>query len=195
MKNRSVLVIFLSLLSGIAHAQNKVMLSVLLTPAGSFTAASDKLSGSVMKNGNEFTADRLAITIESFKTGIDLRDKHFWKHLNSTQYTQAILSNLKGKNGKATADLEVNGVKKSVMMTYQDTGGQVKALMNLKASDFNLPPAKYLGVGVKDEVKGEIVVKYSVVTKSVPVKAMPSAAVKNVGVKTGAGSVKSKVRP
>ena len=166
MKIWSVLVFVLSF-TGVAHAQNKVSVLVALTPAGSFTAKSDKLTGDVVKTGAEFSASRLSVSIQSFKTGISLRDEHFHKHVNFSKCPNAILTDLKGKDGKATANLEVNCVKKPVTLTYQEKGGEVVAMMNLKASDFKLPPAKYLGVGVRDDVKAEVTAKFK---SAAPVK-------------------------
>jgi polyisoprenoid-binding protein YceI len=159
MKFGSLLVFILSF-TCVAQAQNKVSVLVSLTPAGSFTAKSDKLAGDLVKTGNEFSASRLVVSIQSFKTGISLRDEHFRKHFDPSKNPNAILTDLKGKDGKATANLEVNGVKKPVSMTYQEKGSEVVANLNLKASDFKLPPAKYLGVGVRDEVKAEITMAF-----------------------------------
>jgi len=166
MRNKFVSFVILSLALNFAtgaraHAQNKVAILVSLTPAGHFTATSSTLSGSLVKTGSAFAASRLTVSIQSFKTGISLRDEHFHKHFSS-KYPLAVLSNLRGSAGKATANLQVNGVTKPVSMTYQDKGNHVESEMQLKASEFNLPPAKYLGVGVRDEVKVEITMPYQV---------------------------------
>ena len=136
-------------------AKSKISIFVSLSPAGSFSAVSEKAKGNLFKQGDSFTADKISATIESFKTGIDLRDEHFWKHLNSTKHDKAVLTNLKASGGKATADLEVNGVKKSVAMTYKVVGEEVVVIFALKASQFGLAKAEYLGVGVEDNVKVE----------------------------------------
>ena len=136
-------------------AKSKISIFVSLSPAGSFSAVSEKAKGNLFKQGDSFTADKISATIESFKTGIDLRDEHFWKHLNSTKHDKAVLTNLKASGGKATADLEVNGVKKSVAMTYKVVGEEIVAIFALKASQFGLAKAEYLGVGVEDNVKVE----------------------------------------
>lgn len=138
-----------------AFAKAKVSIFVSLSPAGSFTAVSEKPKGNLFRSGDSFTADKISITIESFKTGIDLRDEHFWKHLNSTTHDKATLTNLKAAGGKATADLEVNGVKKPVNISYTVAGDEVAAKFTVKASQFNLKKAEYLGVGVEDDVKVE----------------------------------------
>jgi hypothetical protein len=108
------------LLSLTALAEAKLTLFVELTPAGSFQAVSKKIKGNLLKTGIEFTAEKLSISIESLKTGIDLRDEHTWKHLNSSKHEKAVVTGLKAQNGKGTATLEVNGIKKTITMTYKE---------------------------------------------------------------------------
>lgn len=157
---KSIIALCLLISSVAAFAKPKVSIFVSLSPAGSFTAVSEKPKGNLFKSGDSFTADKISVTIESFKTGIELRDEHFWKHLNSTKNDKAVLTNLKAANGKATADLEVNGVKKPVSIAYKVAGEEVVATFNVKASQFSLAKAEYLGVGVEDNVKIEAVIPY-----------------------------------
>jgi hypothetical protein len=158
MKLIVTLCLLLSALS--AFAKQKVSVFVSLTPAGSFTAVSEKPKGNLFKQGDSFTADKISVTIESLKTGIDLRDEHFWKHMNSSKHDKAILTNLKASGGKATADLEVNGVKKPINISYKVAGEEVIANFTVKASQFALKKAEYLGVGVEDDVKVEAVLPF-----------------------------------
>ena len=65
---------------------------------------------------------------------------------------QHVLTQLKAHNGKGSANLEVNGVVKPVTINYSLKDGLIKATFNIKASDFNLSKAQYLGVGVEDVV-------------------------------------------
>lgn len=139
-----------------AFAEDQATVFVSLSPAGSFSAVSKKLKGNLIKTGDSFTAEKITATVESFKTGIDLRDEHFWKHLKSTQHSKVTLSDLKASGGKATANLEVGGVKKPISIVYTVKGSEVMAKFATKASDFNLPKAEYLGVGVDDVVKVEV---------------------------------------
>ncbi|HXH75001.1 MAG TPA: YceI family protein [Bacteriovoracaceae bacterium] len=148
-----LLAIALALSSFLAFADGSITLSVGLTPAGSFQAVSKKPKGNLIKRGNTFTADKISVSIESFKTGIDLRDEHFWKHLNSAKHAKAVLTNIKAQDGKGTGMLEVNGVKKPVNVSYSVKGEEVVASFSVKASDFSLPKATYLGVGVNDSVQ------------------------------------------
>jgi polyisoprenoid-binding protein YceI len=156
---KSILAASLLLLSFQSFAA-KVTLLVTLSPAGSFNAVSSKPKGNIIKQGEAFTADKITVSIESFKTGIDLRDEHTWKHLNSKKHSKATLSDVKGQGGKATGTLEVNGVKKPVNISYKVEGQDVHAKFSVKASDFGLSKAEYLGVGVVDLINVEAVMPY-----------------------------------
>lgn len=143
-----------------AFAENKITLFVSLSPAGSFNAVSNKAKGNIIKTGDSFTADKISVSIESFKTGIDLRDEHTWKHMNSSAHPKAVLSDVKGQGGKATGNLEVNGVKKPINMTYTVVGSDVNAKFTVKASEFGMKKAEYLGVGVVDTINVEAILPF-----------------------------------
>lgn len=157
---KSIVTVALLLFSFAALAENKVTLFISLSPAGSFQAVSSKPKGNIIKKGDAYTADKISVSIESFKTGIDLRDEHTWTHLNSNKHPKAILTNVKGQGGKAAGTLEVNGVKKPVNITYKVVGPEVHAKFQVKASDFKLSKAEYLGVGVNDTIKVEAILPY-----------------------------------
>jgi hypothetical protein len=159
-----LILVFLLLLASIsAMAEESVSLFISLTPAGSFTAVSKKVKGNLIKEGGVFKADKITVSIESLKTGIDLRDEHTWKHMNSTKHPKATLSNLKAQGGKGTFDLEVNGVTvKGVTVSYTEKGNEVLATFKVSAKSFKLPEAKYLGVGVEDTVKVDATLPFKV---------------------------------
>jgi polyisoprenoid-binding protein YceI len=141
-----------SLISFSVMAQSSITVNVTLSPSGSFQATSNKVKGNLKKNGDFIEADKIQVMIESLKTGIELRDEHFAKHLNYGTHPKAVLSGLKAQNGKGSAQLEVNGITKPVSINYEIKDGQVKASFKVKASDFKLAKAQYLGVGVEDDV-------------------------------------------
>jgi hypothetical protein len=156
---------FIMLLSILAasvscFAEDKITFSVTLSPAGSFQAVSKKPKGNLIKENGAFTADKITVSIESFKTGIELRDEHLWKHMQSAKHPKATVSELKAKDGKGTATLEINGIKKSFNLSFVEKGQEVEAKFKLKASDFALPKAEYLGVGVDDIVGVEVTLPY-----------------------------------
>lgn len=135
-----------------AYAKGEIKINVKLTPAGSFEGVSNKLKGKLVKRGGVFVADRMYVSLNSFKTGIELRDEHFAKHLNASKHPRATLTNLKAQNGQGTAVLEVNNVKRRINISYTEKGKEVIAKFQVKNSEFGLPKAKYLGVGVEDNV-------------------------------------------
>ena len=141
-------------------AESKLIVNVELNPAGSFQATSENLRGELIKKNGVFTAKNISVNIESLKTGIDLRDEHFWKHMNSLKYNQAVISDLKGENGKATAQLEVAGVKKMIQISYQEEGNNIVGKFTVSAHDFKLPQAEYLGIGVEDKVVSEVTMPF-----------------------------------
>ena len=96
------LILIISSLS--ALAEEKITLFVSLTPAGSFSAVSKKAKGNLIKENGAFSSDKISVSIESFKTGIYLRDEHFWKHMQASKNPKATLTNLKAKDGKGTAN-------------------------------------------------------------------------------------------
>ena len=160
---KSVFVILISLLFSlnVFAADNKVSVLVTLSPAGSFQAVSSKLKGNVVKKEGGFSASKITVSIESFKTGIDLRDEHFWKHLNpSKKHERAILTDLKTSGNKGQCNLEVNGVKKNIVFNFTEKDGMIFTKFNLKASDFKLSKASYMGVGVEDTVTVEVSMKF-----------------------------------
>jgi hypothetical protein len=158
---KSLVSLLLLLASLSVMAEESITCLVTLTPAGSFSAVSKKPKGNLIKEGGVFKADKISVSIESFKTGIDLRDEHFWKHLNSTKHNKATLTNLKAQGGKGTFSLEVNGVKMdNIPVAYTEKGSEIVASFKVLASKFALLAAKYLGVGVDDTVKVDITMPF-----------------------------------
>lgn len=157
---KAILAICLFVTSFASIADSKITLFVSLSPAGSFQAVSNKAKGNIIKTGEALTADKISVSIESFKTGIDLRDEHTWKHMNSSKHPKAVLTDVKGQGGKATGTLEVNGVKKPINIAYKIAGQDVNAKFTVKASEFGMSKAEYLGVGVDDKINVEATLPY-----------------------------------
>jgi hypothetical protein len=144
-----------------ALAGGRVTLHVELSPAGSFEASSEKLEGQLIKKKDHFFAEKISVNIQSLKTGIDLRDEHFWKHLNSSKFSNAVITKFEGQEGEAVAFLEVAGVKKSIKVTYKDSGDEIIGKFKVSNSHFNLPVVEYMGIGVEDEVECEVRMTYN----------------------------------
>jgi polyisoprenoid-binding protein YceI len=127
---------------------------VTLSPAGDFAAQSDKARGFVEKKDGQYTAQELTVGVGTFKTDIELRDKHFHERLGGKN-AKIVLKNAKGANGKGTGTLVVNGKSKPVDFAFTEKSGQISAVFKVKASDFGIKDVNYLGVGVEDSVSVE----------------------------------------
>ena len=156
------IILGLLLTSVTVYAQNTIRVMAKLIPdTGSFTAISEKPKGRLLKQGKRFTADRLSVFADSFQTENPLRDKHFTDYLaggSKRPHPRIDILDLEATEGKGKATLVVNDVKKPVELKYTEENKFVDAEFEVKASDFNLPKASYLGIGVQDKVK--IKVKY-----------------------------------
>lgn len=137
--------------SVLAH---EVTVKVSLSPAGSFEAKSAKVKGEVKKDGNKFTAENLWVKVEELKTGITLRDEHFHKHLNFEKFPKITFTQVSAADGKGTGTLTVNDVKKPVNFTYKNvSANKIEATFKVKPSELKLKEAKYMEIGVDDEVE------------------------------------------
>lgn len=146
-------VLFLWALSGVAMGSD-LTIKMSLSPAGSFEAETNKLRGDIVKNGDKFSAQTLWIKTDDLKTGIDLRDEHLHKHLNSEKYPKITLTNVEASGGKGTGMLNVCGVTNKVDFTFKNvTDKKLKANFKVKPSSYKLKEAKYLEIGVDDEVE------------------------------------------
>lgn len=141
-----------------------VAASVALSPAGSFVGRTADVKGSATVTNGTVSAKDIKINLTTIKTGIDLRDKHTQKHMETDKFPEAILVSATGKDGKGQAKINFHGVEKDVQGTYTLAGDKLTANFPIKLKDFGITGIKYMGVGVKDEVKIQVTVP---VTKAV----------------------------
>ena len=150
--------LFSLLIPILGWSQNLVSVKGTMVPnSGSFTAKSEKLKGRLLKQSDHsFTADRLSVFVDSFQSENKLRDKHFAQYLAGDKkppQRRIDLLDLTARDGKGTASLKINGVTKPIEISYQEKDHFIEASFEVKASDFNLLPASYLGIGLEDLVK------------------------------------------
>lgn len=126
---------------------------IKLTPAGGFTGKTTEVKGSVKKVGNKFMGENIIVNLKSLKTGMGLRDKHTQEHLDTTNFSNAILIKAEGENGKGKGTIKIKGIEKPIEGTYKVNGKELEATFPLKLSDFDIKGIRYMGVGVKDQVK------------------------------------------
>jgi polyisoprenoid-binding protein YceI len=133
-----------------------VAVHVTLSPAGSFIAETERVTGTAYKTADGVAAENVIVDINSLKTGVSLRDKHTKEHLLAEKFPQARLIKAIGKGGKGEAIVEIKGIKKKVAGTYTIAGNILKASFPLHLSDLDIKGIKYMGVGVKDDVTVDI---------------------------------------
>ncbi|BEV68920.1 YceI family protein [Bdellovibrio bacteriovorus] len=134
-----------------AMAQSVVM-DVVLNPMGDFKGKTSDVKGQAVVNGDEVSAENIVVNLKSLKTGVELRDKHTQKHLETEKFPEAVLLSAKGKGGKGTGKIKIRGVEKDISGVYKVEGKTLKAKFKLKLSDFGIEDINYMGVGVEDEV-------------------------------------------
>lgn len=137
--------------SGTASA-NSVTVAVVLNPMGDFNLTTNDIKGSAKMEGDTLVAKDVVVNLKKLKSGVELRDKHTQKHLETAKFPDAVLSIGKGKGGKGQGKLKIRGIEKLVKGTYKVEGNQVSAKFNIKLSDFDIKDINYMGVGVEDEV-------------------------------------------
>ena len=150
---KSLLLIVLLFVSNqlLAH---EVLLKLSLSPAGSFEAKTNKMEGTVKKVGNKYSSDKLSLMVSDLTTGIELRDNHFRKHLNFEKYPKIYMTNIIAENGKGEGILFVNNEKQKINFEYKNTSDKkIEATFKVIPSSFKLKEAKYLEIGVDDEVE------------------------------------------
>lgn len=138
---------------------HEITVKMPLVPASSFDAKSDKLKGEVKKEGTKYTSENMWVKVEDLKTEIELRDKHFHEHLHYDKYPKITFTKVSAEGGKGSGTLTVNGVPKEVKFDYKEISPKkLSAVMKVKPSEFKLEEAKYMGIGVADEVEVTVLI-------------------------------------
>lgn len=138
-------------LSQAAMAQS-VTVDVILNPMGDFKAKTSDVKGFATMKGDEVSAENIVVNLKSLKTGVELRDKHTQKYLETPKFPEAVLVSATGKGGKGKGKIKIRGVEKDIEGTYKVEGKLLKADFKLTLSDFDIKEINYMGVGVEDEV-------------------------------------------
>lgn len=132
---------------------NELRVKVALSPAGSFVAQTVKLKGDVKIDGEKISAEQLWVKVEELKTGIDLRDQHFHKHLSFEKYPKITMTKVEAQGGTGKGLISINDVKKDITFKYKKISDKkIEAVFELIPSQFNLKKAEYMGIGVEDKV-------------------------------------------
>ncbi len=145
-------IIFVTVLTSTAYAQEAVV-DVTLNPMGDFKAKTRDVQGSAVVKGDEIFAQNIVVNLKTLKTGVELRDTHTQKHLDSTKFPTAVLVSAQGKGGKGVGKIRIRGVEKEISGSYKISGKTLIAEFDLNIADFGIKDINYMGVGVEDEVK------------------------------------------
>lgn len=150
---------FMSASVALAAATGDIKLNVTLKPAGSFIAESRqvRIQGTAVRRGALVTASNIVLPVNTLKTGIALRDEHMTRrYMECDKYPTAVLTHATGKDGKFTGELMVHNVRRPISGTYQINGNTFVGHFKVRSSDFGIAKARYMGVGVADEVGVDI---------------------------------------
>lgn len=146
-------ILWILLLCSSVTFANEITVKVTLSPAGSFEAKTTKLKGDVKVAGEKITAEQLWVKVEELKTGVDLRDEHFRKHLNYEKFPKITVSKIEAQNGTGKGTISINDVKQDINFKYKYVSPKkIEAEFELIPSKFNLKKAEYMGIGVEDKV-------------------------------------------
>lgn len=137
----------------------KVSADVELFPAGDFTAKSSSLTGyMVKKDGKLLLGTPLKVKVDSFDTGLGLRNDHMKKYMGGSKHPVITVNKAAGKGGEGVALLGMNGKSNKVKFKYNEDGKVVKVSFSIELSKFGVEDISYQGVGVEDEVEIKAVV-------------------------------------
>lgn len=140
------------MLSSFAWADGSVVVDIVLNPMGDFKAKTTEIKGEATQKGDEVSAENIVVNLKSLKTGVELRDKHTQKHLETDKFPEAVLMKATGKGGKGQGHIKIRGIEKDITGTYTISGNTLSAEFPLSLADFNMKDINYMGIGVEDSV-------------------------------------------
>ena len=144
-----------------------------MTVGGSFDAVTSALSGTLRSGprGTGAFEGALRVDLAGLETGIGLRDEHlrgnYLEIHRGPAFRHAVLSGIalreplpdrRGRHETTfTGGLTLHGVERQVegeaAMEPRNGRMRVEATLSLSLEAFDIPPPRYLGVGVRDEVR------------------------------------------
>lgn len=191
MLSKVILFLFVVVSFQTVTAQNLKMF-VTLNPAGDFVAENEQINGKAYENADgTIEATNIKLTVKEFKTGVSLRDSHMIdKYFEAAKYPEILLKVGKGRNGKGDAYITVKGKTAKVSGTYMKGKEKLKAMFDVKISDFGIADINYKGIGVEDVVKIEVIVPLE--KKMAAGAAAPAAAAKQTAKPVAKPKVKEK---
>ena len=160
MKFISLLVLFVTIIFSSTYAEDqlskKATVFVSLSPAGSFEISTSRFKGGkIKKSGNTYSVSEIYVPTEKLTSGIDLRDEHIRDRIKNET---VMVKSATGKNGQGKGIIVIRDIAKEFSFSFEALSGNfIKAKFSLNLSDFKIPNLSYMGVGVENEIKLEVV--------------------------------------
>lgn len=150
---RNLLLITPALLMFVAVSQAAdVSVNVNLSPAGSFQAKTERVTGTAYKTADGVAAENVVVDVKSLKTGVGLRDTHLLRRLEADKYPVVKLLRATGKNGQGQATIQIKNKTQQAQGTYKIEGNTLKAQFKIHLPDLDIKDVRYMGIGVDDDV-------------------------------------------
>ena len=144
-----------------------------LTVGGSFDAVTSQISGSLVLDdaGGPGVSGQLRVRLDALDTGMELRNAHlretYLEVARGDEFREAVLTAVElaepfppGVRGHETGFaglLSLHGMERRIeggaRLVRRDGRVRVEAEFPLSLAEFAIPPPRYLGVGVRDEVR------------------------------------------
>ena len=162
-----------------------------LTVGGSFDAVTSQISGALRLDeaGARRYAGEIRVSLDSLDTGISLRNTHLRETYlevgRGEEFREAVLTAVElaepfppGVRDHETGfagSLSLHGTRRRVegeaRLARRDGRVRVEAEFPLNLAEFAIPPPRYLGVGVRDEIR--ITVTFDAAVAALPPGAPP----------------------
>ena len=156
-----------------------------LTVGGSFDAATSAISGTLRQTGPKASyAGTLRVDLVPLDTGIELRNNHlretYLEVARGERFRHAAMTGIElavplppdaaRHQTPFSGTLSLHGVERAIAgkaeLSRRDGRLRVQAAFSLSLKVFDIPPPRYLGVGVRDEVG--ILVTFDAVSDASP---------------------------
>jgi len=166
-------------------ASGNVRVRCRLTIGGSFDASTSAMSGTLRQTGPGASyAGTLRVDLVSLDTGIELRDNHlretYLEVARGERFRHAALTGIElddplppdaaRHKTPFSGTLSLHGVERAVAgkaeLSRRHGRLRVQATFPLSLKAFDIPPPRYMGVGVRDEVR--ILVTFDAVSGASP---------------------------
>ncbi len=154
-------------------ASGEVRVRCRLTVGGSFDAVTPEISGSLLLDdaGGPGVSGQLRVRLDSLDTGMELRNAHLRETYlevdRGEEFREAVLTAVElgepfppGARDHETGFaglLSLHGMERWVegeaRLVRRDGRVRVEAGFPLSLAEFAIPPPRYLGVGVRDEIR------------------------------------------